>query len=54
MLGIDPLVIVHKLNVDPNHRPVKQCRRTFAPEQSQAIAEKVQKLLEAGFIDQGS
>jgi hypothetical protein len=23
MPGIDPLVIVHKLNVDPNHRPVK-------------------------------
>jgi hypothetical protein len=20
--GINPLVIVHKLNVDPNHRPV--------------------------------
>jgi hypothetical protein len=23
MTGIDPSVIVHKLNVDPNHRPVK-------------------------------
>jgi hypothetical protein len=23
MPGIDPSVIVHKLNVDPNHRPVK-------------------------------
>jgi hypothetical protein len=23
MLGIDLSVIVHKLNVDPNHRPVK-------------------------------
>jgi hypothetical protein len=25
-------VIVHKLNVDPNHRSVKQRRRTFAAE----------------------
>jgi hypothetical protein len=32
MPGIDPSVIVHKLNVDPNHRLVKQRRRTFAVE----------------------
>jgi hypothetical protein len=32
MPGIDPSVIVHKLNVDPNHRPVKQKRRAFAAE----------------------
>jgi hypothetical protein len=32
MLGTDPSVIVHKLNVDPNYRPVKQRRRTFAAE----------------------
>jgi hypothetical protein len=30
MSGIDPSVIVHKLNVDPNYIPVKQRRRTFA------------------------
>jgi hypothetical protein len=50
MPGIDPSVIVHKLNVDPNHRPVKQRRRTFAAERNQAIAEEVEKLLKAGFI----
>jgi hypothetical protein len=49
MPGIDPSVIVHKLNVDPNHRPVKQ-RRTFATERNQAVAEEVQKLLKVGFI----
>jgi hypothetical protein len=32
MSGIDPSVIVHKLNVDPNHRLVKQRIRTFAAE----------------------
>ncbi len=31
MPGIDPSVIVHRLNVDPCSRLVKQRRRTFAP-----------------------
>jgi hypothetical protein len=38
MPGIDPSVIVHKLNVDPNHRPVKQKRRNFAAKRNQAVA----------------
>jgi hypothetical protein len=50
MLGIDPSVIVHKLNVDLNHRPVKQRRRTFAAERNQVVVEEVEKLLKAGFI----
>jgi hypothetical protein len=50
MPGIDPSVIVHKLNVDPNHRPVKQGRRTFTAERNQAVAEEVEKLLKDGFI----
>jgi hypothetical protein len=50
MPGIDPSVIVHKLNVDPNHRPVKQRRRVFAAERNMAVAEEVEKLLKAGFI----
>jgi hypothetical protein len=29
MPGIDLAVIVHKLNVDPNHRPIKQRRSHF-------------------------
>jgi hypothetical protein len=50
MPGIDPSVIVHKLNVDPNYRPVKQRRRTFAAEQNQAVVEEVEKLLKVEFI----
>jgi hypothetical protein len=50
MPGIDPSIIVHKLNVDPNHCPVKQRRRAFAAEQNIAVAEEVEKLLKAGFI----
>ncbi|XP_062170603.1 uncharacterized protein LOC133876352 [Alnus glutinosa] len=50
MPGIDPSVIVYKLNVEPSHRLVKQRIRTFAAERNQAIAEEVEKLLKAGFI----
>jgi hypothetical protein len=50
MPGIDPSVIEHQLNVDRSCRPVKQRRRTFAPERNRAIADEVRKLLEAGFI----
>jgi len=37
--GIDPSVIVHRLNVDPNYRPVKQRRRTFSAKRNQAVSE---------------
>jgi hypothetical protein len=52
MPGIPPSVIVHKLMVDPNHKPVKQRRLSFAPERNQAITEEVQKLLQVGFIQE--
>jgi len=32
MSGIDPFIMVHKLNVDLDYRLVKQKRRTYAPE----------------------
>lgn len=47
---IDPSVLVHRLNVDQSHRPVKQKRKSFAPERDQAVAEEMEKLLQAGFI----
>jgi hypothetical protein len=50
MSGIDPLVLTYRLNVDLSHRPVKQKRRSFAPERNQAIYEEVEKLLQAKFI----
>jgi hypothetical protein len=50
MLGIDPPVMVHKLNVDPKDRSVKQKRRSYTPEQNIAAAEEVEKLLQVGFI----
>ena len=50
MQGISPEVIQHRLNVNPERKPVQQRRRTFVPERDQAIAEEVTKLLTVGFI----
>ena len=50
MLGIDPSVIVHRLNVNLATSPIRQKKRVFTPERDKAIFEEVRKLLEAGFI----
>ena len=50
MGGIDPIVITHRLNVSLSFKPVKQKRRSFAPERQKAINEEVVKLLQAGAI----
>ena len=50
MGGIDPTVITHRLNVSPSFKPVKQKRRSFAPERQKAINEEVGKLFQAGAI----
>ena len=50
MPGIDPSVMVHRLNVSPSFPPVQQKKRVFAPERDRAIAEEVRKLQEASFI----
>ena len=50
MLRIDPLVVVHRLNVSPPFPPIYQKKRVFALNQDQAIAEEVHKLLEVDFI----
>ena len=50
MSGIDPAVITHKLNTDPSFKPIKQKRRSFAPERQKAIKEEVDKLLHAGAV----
>ena len=50
MLGIDPSVMVHRLNVSPSFPPIRQKKRVFTLERDQAIAEEVRKLQEASFI----
>ncbi|KAL0391024.1 UNVERIFIED_CONTAM: Transposon Ty3-G Gag-Pol polyprotein [Sesamum calycinum] len=48
--GISPDVITHKLSVNPSAKPVKQKKRMFGAERSQAIKEEVDKMLQAGYI----
>ena len=43
--GVDLEMITHKLNVNPSFKPVKQKKRSFAPERQKAINEEVGKLL---------
>ena len=50
MLGIDPSVITHRLNVHPSSKPVRQKKRVFALERDNAIKEELQKLTTAQFI----
>ena len=50
MGGINPTVITHRLNTNPSFKPVKQKRKSFAPERQKAINEEVGKLLQAGAI----
>ena len=50
MPGIDPSVMVHRLNVSPSFPPIRQKKQVFAPERDQAITEEVRKLQEVSFI----
>ena len=49
MLGINPAIMDHKLNVDPLHKPVIQKKRHMGAKRAAATTAEVQKLLEAGF-----
>ena len=50
MVGIDPAIITHRLNVSLSFKPEKQKRRSFTPERQKAINEEVGKLLQASAI----
>ena len=50
MLGLDPELVVHALNVDPRIKLVIQLARVFHIEVKAQITQEVKKLLAAGFI----
>ena len=52
LTGVPPHLAVHKLEIDPSQRPIKQKRRVFAPERVEAIRGEVNKLLEADVIEE--
>ena len=50
MPGISPKVIQHRLNMDPEKKPVQQRRQVFALEWNQAITDEVKNMFSVGFI----
>ena len=50
MLGLDPRVAMHHLNINPDVKPVKQQQRWFRPKIMEAIQSEVKKLIDSGFI----
>lgn len=45
MVGIDPRIVMHKLNVRPNAKPVLQKRRHFGAQHEEIIRREVEGLL---------
>ena len=50
MPGLDPQVAMHRLNINPDAKPVKQQQRRLRPEIMEAIQLKVKKLIHSDFI----
>ncbi|KAL0293071.1 UNVERIFIED_CONTAM: hypothetical protein Sradi_6958700 [Sesamum radiatum] len=50
MQGINPEVMVHRLNVHPEARPIKQKKRAFGTDRNRIIKEEVEKLLKINYI----
>ena len=52
MVGIDPSISCHQLNIDSHFFPIQQKRRLLDKERSRALKEEVKKLRENGFIQE--
>src|SRR5436190_24035955 len=50
MLGLDPKVAMHRLNIKAGAKPVKQSQRRFRPDIMDAIEQEVRKLIDLWFI----
>jgi len=50
MPGLDPRVVMHRLNINPDIKSVKQQQRRFSSEIMEAIQSEVKKLIDSGFI----
>lgn len=50
LVGVEPSVTLHYLNVDPKAKPIKRKLRQFGSEKDKVIREEVAKILEANHI----
>jgi len=53
MPGLDLQIAMHRLNIKPDIKPVKQQQRRFHPNIMEAIEAKVHKLIACGFTREG-
>ena len=50
MPGLNPQVVMHHFNINPDAIPIKQQQRWFCPEIMEVIQSEVKKLIDSGFI----
>jgi len=50
MPDFDSQIAIHRLNIKPDVKPVKQQQRLFRPDIMEAIETEVHKLIECNFI----
>ena len=50
MLGVDPQIAMHRLNINLDTKPVKQQWRWIHPKIMEAIESEVKKLIDSDFI----
>ena len=50
MSSLDPQIAMHRLNIKPDVKPVKQQQWQFRPDIMEAIKAKIHKLIECGYI----
>src|SRR3954464_8061577 len=50
MPGLDPKVVMNRLNIKVDAKPVKQPQRRFRPDIMDTIEQEVRKLIDSGFI----
>ena len=50
MVGIHPKIMSHRLNIDPQTKPVRQKRRTLDADRYRALQDEVDRFLKIGFI----
>ena len=50
MPGLDPQIAMHRLNINPDTKPVKQHQRRFCPEIMKAIKSEVKKYIDSDFV----
>lgn len=51
LIGIDPTIAVHRLNMDPTVKYIRQKRKDFQLVEDDIIAEEVERLMKVGHIE---